>query len=179
MMEVHIPVPAALKGGGLFALYRPGGLGPLLSRLSRHEQFGDEVPEPLTAPEIARLVEAFADEPLPAALRGLVVRHLEGKVKRLRGRKPTKLTTRELIHQEVLPFIYEEALEAEKVRDRELKAKAKAMRRGTTKLTGTPAERAVERVKKLMPGYRHLSTRALQNLIAARRKQQAKLEASE
>jgi hypothetical protein len=94
-MEVKPPIPKALRGKGLRALF-DSGLAGLLSRLWWQDRFGDQLSDSLSPGEIAKLVEAFADDPLPVELRRLVVRQLQGRVKRRPGRRARRPTTREM-----------------------------------------------------------------------------------
>ena len=168
--DLDIPVPQALKAGGPFALYGSGGLGPLLFRLVIEDRYGDGVPDPLTPAELAQLVEAFADEPLPTPLRRLLVRHLNGQVKRRAGRKAARPRPWEEVQAHLLPFIYEEALADAKEEVKRLRAEAMETRRGpSTKAIKPATERAADQVRRLLPRYCGLTTEGILNLVSKMR----------
>jgi hypothetical protein len=174
MAQSRILVPKALSVRGPWDLLKLGSDLPLFFRLAAHEQDGDKTLDPLTAPEIARLVEAFKDEPLPPPLRRLVVLSLTGRMKRRAGRKPKQLTARQFIQAHVLPYIYDEAFAEAKREVFERKALTRTRRRAPIdKSLGTASEIALQRVRAAIPMYKPLSDRALLNLISKTRREQA------
>jgi hypothetical protein len=94
----------------------------------------------------------FAGEPLPPPLRRLVVRRLEGRVKRPRGRKRRRRASLEEMQEMFLPFVYDDALADVKKEVNRRKAEANATRRGpSTKSIATATELATAKVRSMLP----------------------------
>ena len=164
---IHVPVPKS-QGRSFFDLYGHGGVGPLLRRLAVDDDCRNYAPATLNRTDLAQLVELFAAEPMPPALKRAVTAELRGQ--RI-YRKPKLLTPIEVIRKVGLVGFYEAAFVAAKaIRRQRVAAEKSRPRRELRRPIPPVSEIAVDLLKSwsvIKPG---IAPKTVANLVAAARR---------
>jgi len=143
--------PKSLPEKSFHEIWRQGGLGRLYSRAEQENKLGRSTPQPLSNEELARLVVECDGEPLPSALRNIVVRELRNERRERPGRKADVNPTHTL-KQLLLPALYEHGtLIARRYRRRLLLIEKRKKRRHLAEQIPTEAEVALRYVQKWLP----------------------------
>ena len=141
--------------------FGPTGLVGATHKLKRGKQ--------LSGPELATIIEANADQVLPAEFREYLVRFLRGTVKAKRGPKPRSGSLHQL-KLELLDIKYPRALRIAQIVHRCARAKARARGDRLPRVKEAASELAQRYLQKRWGLFPDLTPEALRNLISSRRK---------
>jgi hypothetical protein len=155
--------PKYLREKSFHEIWRPGGPGGLYRRAEQENKLGHLTPQPLSNEQLAQLLEECDGEPLPSALRNLVVRELRKKRRERPGRK-ANLSPSHRLERLLLPALYEHGtLIARRYRRRLLLIETRKKRRHLAEQIPTEAEVALRYVQKWLPS----SSKTLANKLSA------------
>jgi hypothetical protein len=157
----HVTKEKRPGAGNPYHDFGPTGLVGATHKLKR----GDY----LSGPELAAIIEANADQVLPAEFCEYLVRFLRGSVKAKRGPKP-RSDFAHLLKLELLVIKYEHALRVAKLVDRCARAKARARGDRLPRAKEAAHELAQRYLQKSWGLFPDLTPAALRNLISSQRK---------
>lgn len=123
----------------------------------------------LSGPELASIIEANADQVLPAEFREYLVRFLRGSVKAKRGPKP-RTDFVHLLKLELLVIKYERALRVARLVERCARAKARARGDRLPRVKEAASELAQRYLQERWGLFPDLTPAALRNRISSQRK---------
>lgn len=111
VVDRRLDLPRSFRDKSIHDVWGPTGPAGLLRRLAQEHELGRLAPRQLTKDELAQLVALYDDEPLPKALRNIVVLELRNQRRARPGRK-TGLNSIQRIEQDLLPSVYRRAMRA-------------------------------------------------------------------
>ena len=162
-IDRRLDMPKSLRNKGLHEVWGPNGPANLLRRLAQENELGRSAPRPLSNDELAQLVELYDDEPLPQALKSILVRELRNERRGRPGRK-ADLSPPHKLKQLLLPALYEHGtLIARRYRRRLLLIEKRKKRWQPAEQIPTEAEVALRYVRKWLPS----SDKTLANRLTA------------
>lgn len=164
---IRVVVPNACKSDNGHVPWQAGAPSRLFCQLALDHAAKQPT---LTCEQLAELVDAFKDEPLPESLRSALIDELTGQRGRKQGRKVRQHTALEQVELAMLPGAYDEAMQdAQKVRAG-LKSDAQNHPRRSHK-TEIPTQRelALNLVRTRLPSLSSFSDPRLTNLISEQR----------
>lgn len=166
----QISVPSHFGCGDYFQIRASGGPADLLLKLAAEAVQGELSNDPLTGDDIARLIELFQDEPLPVALREILVRHHRGERKFRAGRKMQR-SPLTILTDAMLPQLYGMA-----------KHFAEQRHSGTEMRNSWSTHKAIlneepskthltcQQLREWIPRLRHVSDKRILNMISEAKK---------
>lgn len=161
---INIIIPMAFQSDIEGEYWRPGTPIRLFSQLANDHFF--KLPT-LTRKQLAKLVDHFKDEPLPASLRAALTAELNGKRNRKQGRKHLRQSALERVEQIMLPAAYDEAMKDAVEERKRLKLEAKNHpRRAPMAKIPTRRSIALDLVRKRLPTVADISDPRLTNLVS-------------
>ena len=159
-------LPTSLRAKGAFDIWGPGGPGPLLRRLNAESVEGNTAYAPLTAGELAQLIELFDGEPLPQSLRSVLLRELRSERRARPGRK-VRLSLIQDIERHLLPGVYARGMRAAAwLRPRLVRIEERKPRRATAEPIPTQSQLAMHLVRARLPSMRKLNDKTLANKLS-------------
>lgn len=164
---ISIVIPKACK--------RDGSLKPWHARMANRIFFQLAMEHTtqqatLTREQLAELVDAFKEEPLPESLRLALIDELMERRGRKQGRKEIQHTALEQVELAMLPGVYDEAMQDAKNERACLKSDAQNQpRRSPETEIPTQREIALQLVRERLPSLSHFTDQRLRNLISTQR----------
>ncbi len=163
MVDRRLDLPRSFRDKGIHEVWGSSGPANLLRRLAQENELGRSAPRPLGNDELAQLVELYDDEPLPQALKSILVRELRNE-RRVRPGRKADLSPPHKLKQLLLPALYERGtLVARRYRRRLLLIEKRKKRWQLAEQIPTEAEVALRYVRKWLP----LSDKTLANRLTA------------
>lgn len=162
-IERGLYLPKYFRDKGLHEVWGPDGPAGLLRRLEQESELGRRAPQPLSNEELAQLVELCDGEPLPSALRNMLIQELRNE-RCVRPGLKVDLSPSHKLQQLLLPALYEHGtLVARRYRRRLLLIEKRKKRRHLAEQIPTEAEVALRYVQKWLPS----SSKTLANKLSA------------
>lgn len=163
VIDRSLELPKSLRSKDFHELWGHGGPAALFRRLKQEDKLGPLAPDPLSNEELAQLVEFCDGEPLPSALRNILIQELRG-VRRVRPGLKVDLSPTARLKKLLLPALYEQGkLIARRYRRRLQLIENRKQRRHRAEQIPTEAEVALRYVQKWLP----LSGKTLANKLSA------------
>ncbi|MEZ5897886.1 MAG: hypothetical protein R3D51_00180 [Hyphomicrobiaceae bacterium] len=163
VIDCRLELPKSLRDKGFHELWGPGGPAALFRRLEQENELGPLAPYPLSNKELAQLVQFCDGEPLPSALRSILIQELRGE-RRVRTGPKVDLSPTARLKKLLLPALYEQGkLIARRYRRRLQLIESRKQRRHRAEQIPTEADVALRYVQKWSP----LSGKTLANKLSA------------
>lgn len=167
VVDRRLDLPRSFRDKSIHDVWGPNGPAALLRRLAQEHELGRLAPRQLTKDELAQLVELYEDEPLPKALRNLVVLELRNQRPARPGRK-TGLNSIQRLEQDLLPSVYRRAMRAAAwLRKRLIRREERKMRWQTNEPVPSQTELAMSFVRNRLPSTRDLDDKTIANRLSA------------
>lgn len=167
VVDRRLDLPRSFRDKSIHDVWGPNGPAGLLRRLAQEHELGRLAPRRLTKDELAQLVELYEDEPLPKALRNIIVLELRNQRCARPGRK-TSLNSIQRLEQDLLPSVYRRAMRAAAwLRKRLSRREERKMRWQTKEPVPSQTELAMNFVRSRLPSTRDLDDKTIANRLSA------------
>lgn len=167
VVDRRLDLPRSFRDKSIHDVWGPNGPAGLLRRLAQEHELGRLAPRQLTKDELAQLVELYDDEPLPKALRNIIVLELRNQRRARPGRK-AGLNSIQRLEQDLLPSVYRRAMRAAAwLRKLLIRREERKMRWQMKEPVPSQTELAMNFVRSRLPSTRDLDDKTIANRLSA------------